>query len=99
MVSLSRSRAPRTTSEPATATPRSHDAAQVVQLRLPDRPAQLIVHGDSLSVGDKGSWGFVAGTRHLPRRGHWLARNESRERSAPACPWAPRKQVSGVGFS
>jgi hypothetical protein len=42
-----------------------------------------------LPMGDRGSWGFVAGTRHLPWGGHWLARDESRERSAPACPGHP----------
>ena len=48
--------------------PFSRNAAPVIRHGQPSRPAQLLVHSDSPSVGID-SKGFLAGTRHLRRRG------------------------------
>lgn len=49
MVSLSRSRRPRTSSRPGMTAPASRPAAPVVRRRPPNRPAQPITHGDTPS--------------------------------------------------
>ena len=61
MVSLSRSRRPRTSSGPGMTASASRHAAPVVRLRPPNQPAQPIVHGDTPS----GRWGTKQDwTRH-----------------------------------